>query len=235
MAIRLILLGPPGVGKGTQAKKIAEAYGVPHISTGDMLREAVRKGTPLGREAKAIMDRGDLVPDRVVIGIVSDRMAGEDCRRGWILDGFPRTVEQADALGAMLTNLGGGVQYVVSFQMEEAGLVRRLSGRRSCESCRAAFHLFFNPPKQEGICDACGGRLVQRDDDREETVRERLSVYRRKTEPLIAYYQGRGLLRIVDAGARIEEVFPKVCEIIEGQSPGGVGTAHDHPEITGGD
>lgn len=235
MAIRLILLGPPGVGKGTQAKKIAEIYGVPHISTGDMLREAVRKGTPLGREAKAIMDRGDLVPDRVVIGIVSDRMAGDDCSRGWILDGFPRTVEQADALGAMLTDLGGGVQCVVSFQMGEEGLVQRLSGRRSCERCQAAFHLFFNPPKQEGICDSCGGRLVQRDDDREETVRERLSVYRRKTEPLIAYYQGRGLLRIVDAGARIEEVFQGVRGIIDGQSPGGVGATHDHPEIARGD
>jgi adenylate kinase len=215
--MRLILLGPPGVGKGTQAKMISSAFGIPHISTGDMLREAVRKETPLGLEAEAIMKRGDLVPDRVVIGMVEERMAGVDCRNGWILDGFPRTVEQADALMKMLQKRGETVGHVLSFQMAEQGILLRLSGRRSCSACQAAYHVPFNPSKQEGVCDQCGGKLIQREDDREATVRERLSVYRQKTEPLVTYYQTQGLLRVVDAGADISEVFDRVRRVIDGQ------------------
>ena len=215
--MRLILLGPPGVGKGTQAKRIASAFSIPHISTGDMLREAVRKNTPLGREAEAIMKRGDLVPDRVVIGIVEERMAGGDCRNGWILDGFPRTAEQAEALMKMLQKRGEVVSHVLSFQMAEQGILLRLSGRRNCSACQAAYHVQFSPSKQEGICDQCGGKLIQREDDREATVRERLSVYRQKTEPLVNYYETQGLLRVVDAGADISEVFDRVRRVIDGQ------------------
>lgn len=214
--IHLILLGPPGVGKGTQAKKTAECYGIPHISTGDILREAVKLGTPMGLKAKALMDRGDLVPDRVVIGIVEDRLRGGDCRTGWILDGFPRTVEQADALTLMLKTYGVAVGHVLSFQLNEPGLIVRLSGRRNCVQCQAAYHIRFSPPRKEGVCDACGGGLILRNDDQEEMVKERLIVYHRKTEPLIQYYQAKGLLRVVDADLPIEEVFQQVRKVVDG-------------------
>lgn len=229
---RLVFLGPPGVGKGTQAKKLAARLSVPHISTGDMLRDAVQQGTRLGVEAKAIMEKGELVPDRLVIGIVEERLSHPDCHQGWILDGFPRTVAQAEALEAMLKGRESSIQHVVSFQMPEVGLVGRIAGRRSCSACQAAYHMEYQPPKRVGICDHCGGGLVQRQDDREETVRERLSVYRQKTEPLIAYYQIRSLLRVVDANAGIDEVTHSVQRIIDGQPPGPLGRQSDHTKVS---
>lgn len=208
--MRVILLGPPGAGKGTQAKMLVEELGVPQISTGDILRQAVADGTPLGREAKGYMDRGALVPDEVVIGIIRDRLAQGDCGRGYILDGFPRTVAQAEALGKTLEAAGGSLDHVLSLQVDEEELVKRLSGRRTCGACGAMFHVTFNPPKREGTCDGCGGALIQREDDREETVRRRLQVYGEQTAPLIAYYERRGLLRRVPGQGEIPEIFARI-------------------------
>lgn len=212
--MRLVLLGPPGAGKGTQAKMLVEELGVPQISTGDILRQAVADGTPLGREAKGYMDRGALVPDEVVIGIIRDRLAQGDCRRGYILDGFPRTVAQAEALGKTLQATGAALDHVLSLQVDEEELVKRLSGRRTCGTCGAMFHVAFNPPKADGTCDACGGPLIQRDDDREGTVRRRLHVYGEQTAPLIAYYEGRGLLRRVPGRGGIPEIFARICRAL---------------------
>ncbi|HZX61549.1 MAG TPA: adenylate kinase [Candidatus Methylomirabilis sp.] len=215
--MRGILLGPPGAGKGTQAKMLTERYGVPQISTGDILRSAVAAGTPLGREAKSYMDRGALVPDEVVIGIVRERLHQPDCQRGYLLDGFPRTVTQAEALTRMLTELGAPLPCVVSLDVAEAELVRRLSGRRTCPACGAVFHVESHPPKVEGTCDACGGRLIQREDDREETIRRRLRVYREQTEPLISYYQARGLVKHVNGSGDTGEVFARIAGVLEGR------------------
>ncbi len=213
--MHIILLGPPGAGKGTQAERLAEAYGVPHISTGDMFRRAVQEGTPLGRRAKEYMDRGELVPDEVVNGIVRDRMAAEDCRRGFILDGFPRTLNQANALTATMEELGLQLDAVVALEVPEDSLVARLSGRRVCTACGSTYHVLFNPPQAEGRCDECGGELVQRDDDREETVRERLRVYARQTEPLLTYYGQRGLLKKVDGDQSVDAVYGAIKAVLE--------------------
>lgn len=212
--MRLILLGPPGAGKGTQAKTITDDYGIPQISTGDILRAAVREGTAMGVRARAYMDSGALVPDEVVIGIVRERLEQPDCTAGFILDGFPRTVGQADALDASLAAMNYDLQVVVSLEVDEDSLVERLTGRRTCRSCGRGYHVSNDPPQQAGLCDQCGGELFQRDDDREETIRHRLSVYREQTSPLIDYYGRRGLLRSIDGMADIAEVRSAIRGIL---------------------
>lgn len=212
--MRVILLGPPGAGKGTQAQRLTQTLGIPQVSTGDILRAAVAAGTPLGREAKATMDQGALVPDGVVIGIIRERLAAPDCARGYILDGFPRTAAQAEALGETLQALGTPLTAVLSITVDPEELVRRLSGRRTCGNCGAAYHLETAPPRRAGLCDRCGGALLQREDDREETIRKRLAVYREQTAPLVAYYRGRGLLREVDGRGDIDDVFARVCRLL---------------------
>ncbi len=210
----IILLGAPGSGKGTQAKKLSAAFGIPQISTGDMLREAVKRGTELGRQAKRFMDEGGLVPDDVVIGIVKDRLGEADCGAGFILDGFPRTIPQAQALDRVAGELGKEITAVVSLEVKEGELMERLGGRRTCSACGAMYHVRFHPPKAAGRCDQCGGELLQRDDDREETIRARLVQYRRSTEPLIDYYREAGTLRSVAASGDIDAIFAEISRIL---------------------
>ena len=212
--MNLIFLGPPGAGKGTQAKMVSEKYGIPQISTGDMLREAVAKGTELGRKAKEYMDRGELVPDEVVIGIVRERLQQPDCDRGFILDGFPRTLAQAEALDEMLKEMGKKIDAVINIVVPEEDVVKRITFRRTCKNCGAVYHLIYNPPKEDNKCDKCGGELYQRDDDREETVRERYRVYRENTEPLIEYYRRKGVLYDVDGTKDIEGVWEQIDAIL---------------------
>jgi adenylate kinase len=204
--MRLIFLGPPGAGKGTQARALAAEQGVPQIATGDMLREAVASGSRLGIEAKSYMDRGALVPDEVVIGLVAERLNRDDARKGFILDGFPRTVAQAEALGRLLKDRDLAVERVVFFEVSEAELLRRLTGRRVCRGCGANYHLAFSPPRSAGRCDRCGGELYQREDDNEATVRRRLLVYGEQTSPLLDYYESRGLLTRIAGEGSPEEV-----------------------------
>lgn len=214
--MRVAFLGPPGAGKGTQARELAAEWGVPHIATGDMLREAVAAGTPLGREAKRHMDQGALVPDEVVIGVMGERLAQSDAARGFILDGFPRTIAQAEALERMLKDLGHGLDAVVFFDVAEAELLRRLTGRRVCPRCGATYHLSFAPPRVADRCDACGGPLSQREDDREATVRNRLQVYARQTAPLLDLYRDRGLLTRVAGEGSIETVREGLRRAVDG-------------------
>ncbi len=204
--MKLILLGPPGAGKGTQAKMLTEKFSIPQISTGDILRAAVKEGTPMGRKAKAFMDAGGLVPDAVVVGIVRERLQEDDCRSGFILDGFPRTVAQADALQASLQEMDKELDRVVSLAVDAEALVERLTGRRTCRQCGRGYHVKFDPPQQAGICDACGGALFQRDDDQEETIRKRLQVYADQTAPLISYYRQAGVLMELDGMLPIPQV-----------------------------
>jgi len=212
----VVLLGAPGAGKGTQAERIVARYGLPHISTGDMLRDAAAAGTELGREAKRYMDTGELVPDEVVIGVVRDRLAEDDTRDGFLLDGFPRTCEQAERLDVMLAADGRALTHVIEIDVPEEELVARLAGRRLCRECGRSYNVVFDPPGREGVCDACGGELYQRDDDDEETVRNRLAVYRRQTEPLVEYYRGRGVLHTVRGGGKMpDEVFSQVTAILD--------------------
>jgi adenylate kinase len=213
--MNVILLGPPGSGKGTQAQKIAEQYHIPQISTGDILRSAVKERTPLGVEAQGYMDQGKLVPDEVVVGIVRDRLMVSDCKKGFIMDGFPRTLPQAEALDATLGEMKWEIDHVISIEVDNEELLRRLTGRRTCRTCGAMFHLMFNPPKKDGICDQCGGELYQRDDDQEETIRARLQVYDEQTAPLIAYYREKGLLRTIDGVGKIEEIFQAIVKALE--------------------
>jgi len=213
--MNLILLGPPGSGKGTQAKLIVEKYGIPQISTGDMLREAVAKGTELGKEAKKYMDAGQLVPDEVVIGIVKERLQEPDCEKGFILDGFPRTIPQAEALDKMLDELGKKIDAVINIQVPEEEVVKRIVNRRTCKKCGAVYHLIYNPPKEDNKCDKCGGELYQRDDDKEETVRQRYKVYKEQTEPLVDYYSKKGVLYNIDGTKSIEEVFNEIDKILQ--------------------
>jgi len=205
-----ILLGPPGAGKGTQAKLMIDKWNIPQISTGDILRGAVREGTTLGVEAKGFMDRGELVPDRVVIGIIAERLKEEDAVDGFILDGFPRTIPQAEALQEILDELGRNIDHVISIDVDDEELVTRLTGRRMCKGCGESFHVVFNPSTREGVCDRCGGELYQRDDDREETIRQRLAVYRDQTQPLINYYEKQSRVRHIDGTGSIEEIFSRV-------------------------
>lgn len=205
--MRVIFLGPPGAGKGTQARMLAVGWGIPHIATGDMLREAVANETRLGLEAKVYMDRGDLVPDEVVIGAVAERLEQPDARRrGFLLDGFPRTVAQAEALESLLKDRGLELDRVIFFQVSPEELVRRLSGRRVCKRCASNFHALSAPPKVEGVCDRCGGELYQREDDREATVRDRLRIYGKRTSPLLDYYRNRSLLLPVAGEGTLEAV-----------------------------
>jgi adenylate kinase len=215
--MNLILLGGPGAGKGTQAKKLIDKYQIPQISTGDILRAAVKEGTPMGKKAKEYMDAGKLVPDEVVIGIVEDRLKQADCKKGFILDGFPRTVPQAEALDKALTNMGSKIDHVVSLDVDEEGLVTRLTGRRTCKNaaCGQMFHVKFTPPKKEGVCDKCGGELYQRDDDNETTVRSRLATYNQATKPLIEYYSAKGLVRPIKGVGGIDDIFKQICGIVE--------------------
>lgn len=212
--MRMILLGPPGAGKGTQAKAITEKFGIPQISTGDILRSAVRDCTPMGARAKAFMDSGGLVPDEVVVGIVCERLQQDDCLPGFILDGFPRTIAQADALHETLMQMHYPLQAVISLCVDEEALVERLTGRRSCRSCGMGYHIKFSPAQQAGFCDACGAELFQREDDREETIRHRLSVYREQTSPLIGYYGEQGLLFDVDGMEDISVVRDNIFAIL---------------------
>jgi len=214
--MRMVLLGPPGAGKGTQAAMLVKEFQVPHISTGDIFRAAIKEGTELGRKAKEYMDQGQLVPDEIVIGIVKERLAQEDCRKGFILDGFPRTVPQADALQEALRSLGMELNAVVNLVVSEDELVTRLSGRRVCKNCGATYHLQFSPSKAPGVCDACSGDLYQRDDDKEETIRKRLEVYNNQTSPLINYYEKTGLLKTIGGdGKEIGEVFTAVVSALK--------------------
>lgn len=211
----ILLMGPPGAGKGTQAEKLIREYGIPQISTGDMFRAAVKSGTALGKEAKSYMDKGALVPDSVTVGIVKERLAQDDCKKGWILDGFPRTTAQASALDAILHDLGIQLTAVLDFNVNRDDLVKRVSGRLVCRQCGASFHKEFRPPKQEGVCDNCGGELYQRADDNEVTVRERLAVYDTSTKPLIDYYKVSGRYYEINGDQSMDKVFADVQAVLK--------------------
>uniref|UniRef100_A0A7C3V8L0 Adenylate kinase n=1 Tax=Desulfobacca acetoxidans TaxID=60893 RepID=A0A7C3V8L0_9BACT len=214
--MNLILLGGPGAGKGTQAKKLIEKYQIPQISTGDILRAAVKEGTEMGKKAKEYMDAGKLVPDEVVIGIIKDRLAQPDCKKGFILDGFPRTVPQAEALDKVLAGLGTKIDHVISIDVDEEALVTRLTGRRTCKNpaCGQMYHIEYSPPQKAGVCDKCGSELYQRDDDNETTVRSRLATYNQATKPLIDYYTQKGLIRPIKGEGSIDDIFTKICGIL---------------------
>ncbi|GAB1823049.1 adenylate kinase [Herbidospora sp. RD11066] len=218
--MRLVLVGPPGAGKGTQAQFIASHLSIPKISTGDIFRANVSGGTELGKLAKTYMDRGDLVPDEVTIAMVRGRLAEDDAQDGFLLDGFPRNVAQAEVLKKMLADLGSGLDLVLELVVDDDEVVRRLAGRRTCRSCGKVWHVDFDPPKKEGVCDACGGELFQRDDDREETIRHRLEVYQEQTAPLVNFYADEGILRGVDATGPVEEVTGRAMGELRGFTRG---------------
>ena len=212
--MKIIMLGAPGAGKGTQAKMIAEKYGLSHISTGDIFRANIKNGTELGKEAKEYMDKGLLVPDELTVRLLLDRVAQDDCKNGYVLDGFPRTIPQAEVLDEKLSELGEKVDYAINVDVPDENIVNRMSGRRACLSCGATYHIVSIPPKKEGICDVCGSELVLRDDDRPETVQNRLKVYHEQTQPLIDFYEKKGVLRSVDGTLPMEEVFTAITKIL---------------------
>jgi len=214
MSVGLILLGPPGSGKGTQAKRIEKVFHLPHISTGDILREAIDKGTPLGKEAEEYMKRGDLVPDHVVNGIVKERLSKPDCKRGFILDGYPRTVPQAISLEEILKNLSLSLYAVIHLNVSDEEVVRRLTNRRICPKCGAIYNLLIKPPNDDEVCDVCRSKLIRRKDDEEDVIRRRLEVYRRETEPLIKYYEERGLLKNIEADGTVDEIWREISAIV---------------------
>ncbi|MBB6177893.1 MULTISPECIES: adenylate kinase [Anoxybacillus] len=214
--MNLVLMGLPGAGKGTQAEKIVEKYKIPHISTGDMFRAAIKEGTELGLQAKSYMDRGDLVPDEVTIGIVRERLSKDDCQNGFLLDGFPRTVAQAEALETLLQQLNRSIDYVINIEVDKSILMERLTGRRICKECGATYHLVFNPPAQAGVCDKCGGELYQRADDNEATVANRLEVNMKQAQPLLDFYAAKGYLRNINGQQHIDQVFADICELLGG-------------------
>ena len=214
--MHILLMGTPGAGKGTQAANLVKEFGIPHISTGDMFRAAVKEGTELGLQAKACMDAGKLVPDEVTIGIVKERLAKPDCKKGFILDGFPRTVEQADALTGILKELGLSLTAALNITVPAADLIERAVGRRICKSCGATYHVKFNPSKKAGVCDTCAGDLYQRADDSEETMRNRLSVYEAQTKPLIAYYEKAGVYKEIDGRQPIDDVKAAMIAALKG-------------------
>ncbi len=215
--MNIVFLGPPGAGKGTQAKILVEKYGIPQISTGDMLREHVAKGTELGKKAKEYMDKGQLVPDEIILGMVKERLSQPDAQKGFILDGFPRTVAQAEALDKMLEEMGKKLEFALALIVPDDELVMRITGRRTCKNCGAMYHIKFKPPKEDNKCDKCGGELYQRPDDNEETVRNRLKVYHEMTEPLIEYYRKKGILYEIDGTKSIEEITQQIINILEGK------------------
>ena len=208
------MLGAPGAGKGTQAKMIADKYGVPHISTGDIFRANIKNGTELGMEAKKYMDQGLLVPDELTVRILLDRVAQDDCKNGYVLDGFPRTIPQAEVLDSELTKLGDHIDYAINVDVPDENIVKRMSGSRACLTCGATYHIEHVPPKKEGICDVCGSELVLRDDDKPETVKNRLNVYHEQTQPLIDFYTEKGVLKTVDGTVPMEEVFAAITAIL---------------------
>ena len=212
--MKIIMLGAPGAGKGTQAKKIAEKCGIPHISTGDIFRANIKNGTELGKKAKTYMDQGLLVPDELVVDLVVDRVQQEDCKNGYVLDGFPRTIPQAESLDKALEAIGEKMDYAIDVEVPDENIVKRMGGRRACVGCGATYHLVYAPTKKEGICDVCGGELILRDDDKPETVQKRLGVYHEQTQPLIDYYKNQGILREVDGSVDMEDVFKEILNIL---------------------
>ncbi len=212
--MNIILLGPPGAGKGTQAKKIAEYCSIPHISTGDILRENINNNTSLGAKAKSYMSRGELVPDELLITIIKDRLSKKDCNGGFLLDGYPRTIPQADALQMILTESNKKLDAVLNIDLEDEELIKRLSGRRMC-ACGASYHVIFNHPAEEGTCDRCKGKLYQRDDDKAEAIKNRLIVYKKQTQPLIEYYKKKGILQQIDGGKDIQAIFKDITKVLE--------------------
>lgn len=213
--MKIIMLGAPGAGKGTQAKKIAEKYSIPHISTGDIFRANIKEGTELGKKAKEYMDKGALVPDELVCDLVVDRISQEDAKNGYVLDGFPRTIPQAEALDAALSKIDEKVDYAIDVDVPDDNIINRMSGRRACVACGGTYHVVFNPTKTEGVCNACGGQLILRDDDKPETVKNRLKVYHEQTQPLIEYYTKKNILKSVDGTQDMSKVFDSIVEILE--------------------
>ena len=213
--MNLILLGAPGAGKGTQAEVICDKLQIPAISTGNIIREALKNGTELGQKAKSYMDSGALVPDEVVIAIIKERLAQEDCKNGFILDGFPRTIPQAESLTEALDKLGQKMDFAIDVDVPDESIINRMSGRRACLSCGAAYHIVYNPTRVEGVCDACGQKLVLRDDDKPETVKKRLTVYHEQTQPLIDYYKNQGILKSVDGTQDLNKVFEDIEAVLE--------------------
>lgn len=212
--MRIVMLGAPGAGKGTQAINIAAKYQIPHISTGDMFRANIKEQTELGKKAKAYMDQGQLVPDSLTIEIVKDRLQKEDCKNGYVLDGFPRTIPQAEALTAVLAENGEAIDYAINIDVPDEAIVTRMSGRRACTGCGATYHIVYNAPKQEGVCDTCGGKLSIRSDDEPATVQKRLDVYHKETQPMISYYEGQGVLKNVDGTQDMKQVFADITGIL---------------------
>ena len=212
--MKIIMLGAPGAGKGTQAKKIAAKYDIPHISTGDIFRANIKNGTELGNKAKTYMDQGLLVPDELVVDLVVDRVQQDDCKNGYVLDGFPRTIPQAEALDKALNAQNESVDYAINVEVPDENIINRMSGRRACVGCGATYHIQFNPTKVEGVCDVCGEKLILRDDDKPETVKNRLSVYHEQTQPLIDYYAKKSILAEVDGTKDMEDVFNAIVEIL---------------------
>ena len=212
--MKIVMLGAPGAGKGTQAKMIADQYGMPHVSTGDIFRANIKEGTELGKEVKSYMDQGLLVPDELTVKILLDRVGKEDCQNGFILDGFPRTIPQAEVLDKALAELGDAIDYAINVDVPDEHIIGRMTGRRACLTCGATYHIVHIPPRQEGICDGCGKELVLRDDDKLETVRKRLDVYHEQTQPLIAYYQEKGILRTINGTAEMQDVFTEIINIL---------------------
>lgn len=215
--MKIIMLGAPGAGKGTQAKKLAAKYGIPHISTGDIFRANIKNGTELGKKAKVYMDQGLLVPDELVVDLIMDRFKEPDCEKGYVLDGFPRTIPQAEALDRALAENNDSIEYAIDVDVSDEAIIRRMSGRRACVTCGATYHIVNIPPKQEGICDVCGGKLILRDDDKPETVVKRLKVYHEQTQPLIEYYKAKGILRSVDGTKDADVTFEEIVGILEGK------------------
>lgn len=213
--MKIIMLGAPGAGKGTQAKMIADQYGVPHISTGDIFRANIKNGTELGVEAKKYMDQGLLVPDELTVKLLLDRVAKEDCKNGYVLDGFPRTIPQAEVLEKALSEINDQIDYAIDVDVPDENIINRMSGRRACLACGATYHITHVPPKKEGICDRCGKELVLRDDDKAETVKNRLTVYHDQTQPLIEFYTRKGILKTVDGTVDMKDVFKSIVEILE--------------------
>lgn len=212
--MKIIMLGAPGAGKGTQAKKISAKYGVPHISTGDIFRANIKGQTELGMKAKVFMDRGQLVPDEITIGMLLDRIQEEDCKKGYVLDGFPRTIPQAESLTKALADMGDHIDYAINVDVPDENIISRMSGRRACLKCGQTYHIVYNPPKKENVCDVCGEALVLRDDDKPETVKKRLDVYHDQTQPLIDYYKAAGVLAEVDGTKDLEAVFQDIVKIL---------------------